>query len=360
MADLHPDIVKAIRDLAGTKLGRRYDRWARRRYGVAGGTLAGKTVSGEFGGRSTQSGAGVVSSAGARGPGQFIAGTRQEMIDRYGLDPWRSDKEAVRAMARYQMERGVEGYNPGDPKYKDYVLGQKLNRQDRLALRSAGGGRSADGGTLSLRGATRTTVGLKTRTIPGQSFQAERDAARQDLLLGGDFSLDKLLEYKASVNSMADVPDRKVSELEVSRKTGPGVNVRTQGGTKDGGGRAAAAHGKIIGVPYQGTHTLGNWQSDNAVDVAMPVGSKVRAPRNAVVEKVSGGYSGGASRFDGYQVTIRLANGNRLFYTHLSRPSVKPGQRLRAGQAVGRSGAANGVPHLHLGAEHGNPRRFAS
>lgn len=358
--DLHPDIVAAIRDFSGTKLGRRYDRFARRRYGVSGPVLLGKTNAGEAGGRSTKSGP-IVSRAGARGPFQFMPGTRQEMMDKYGLDPYKNDRQAVRSAARYQLQRGVEGYNPGMPTYKDYILGQKLNREDRRALRggpSRSGG--SGGGDLTLPGKVSTEVSLQSRTIPGQSFEAERSAARRGLLLSGRTDFDALLQYKAQVNSLQDIPSRKVSgPLRVTRTQGKPINIRqTAGSVAPGGGRVPVAAGKIIGTPYTGTHTLGNWQSDNAVDVSMPNGTKLRAPRNAVVEKVSGSYQGGASRFDGYQVTLRLPDGNRLFYTHLSRASVKPGQRLRAGQAVGRSGSANGVPHLHLGAERGNPKKF--
>jgi murein DD-endopeptidase MepM/ murein hydrolase activator NlpD len=134
-------------------------------------------------------------------------------------------------------------------------------------------------------------------------------------------------------------------------------------GARVGGGGVASPErsgklGKIIGTPHSGTHTLGNWQSDNAVDIAMPTGTILQSLEDGVVEKVSGSYQGGASRFDGYQVTIRFKNGNRAFYTHLSKAGVKAGQRLRAGQAIGRSGAANGVQHLHLGVEKGDPRKL--
>jgi hypothetical protein len=48
------------------------------------------------------------------------------------------------------------------------------------------------------------------------------------------------------------------------------------GGPMGRGGYAypLARRGKIIGTPYTGTHTLGNWQSDNAVDIAVPVGTR--------------------------------------------------------------------------------------
>lgn len=351
MADLHPDVVRAISQLSGTRLGRRYNRFAKRRYGVSGPKLAGKTVSAEFGGRSTKTGRGVVSSAGARGPAQFIPSTRQAYIDKYGVDPWAGDKQAIKGLMLHQLSTGVEGYNPGMPTYKNLVLGQKLNAEDRRALKGAAGGK----GSLTLEGAKSTDVALQSRTIPGQSFAKERRQARRELLLGGNLSLENLLEYKSSINSMQDVPERTVRDLKVKRRKGADITVPTRGG---GGRTSVAKGGSIIGTPFKGTHTLGNWQSDNAIDVALPVGTKLRVPEDAVVEKVAGSYKGGADRFDGFQVTVRLKDGNRLFYTHLKGARVKAGQRLRAGQAIGRSGAANGVEHLHLGAERGNPKRY--
>lgn len=116
--------------------------------------------------------------------------------------------------------------------------------------------------------------------------------------------------------------------------------------------------GERIGTPHSGTHTLGNWQSDNAYDIGVPNGTAIRVPRDAVVEKVKGSYAGGSSRFDGYQVTLRLKDGNRIFLTHLSKASVRVGQRLRAGAVVGRSGSANGVPHLHYGVQRGGPGKY--
>jgi hypothetical protein len=223
--DLHPDVVEAIRDLADTKLGRRYNRFAKKRYGVRGPILAGKTVAGEFGGRSTRSGRGVVSSAGARGPAQFIPSTRQAYMQRYGVDPWAGDKQAIKAMMLHHLNTGVEGYNPGMPTYRDYILGQRLNKADRRALK-----RSDLNGNFTLEGPRRTKVKLDKRVVPGQSFEAEREAARRELLLSGDFDLEKLLAYKASVNSLRDVPARTVpGDLKVKRTQGPDVKVQGRG-----------------------------------------------------------------------------------------------------------------------------------
>lgn len=141
--DLHPDIVKAIRDLSSTTLGRRFDQYARKNYHISGRALAAKQTAGEFGGRSTRTGRGVVSSAGARGPAQFIPSTRQEFIKQYGLDPWKDDRSAIEALMKYDLQRGVAGYNPGMPTYTNYVLGQKINPADLKALR--GGSVTAQG-----------------------------------------------------------------------------------------------------------------------------------------------------------------------------------------------------------------------
>lgn len=236
--DLHPDVVSAIQDLSATKLGRRYGRMARRRYGVPGWKLAGKTVAGEFGGRSTESGRGVVSSAGARGPAQFIPSTREAYIRQYGVDPWKNDRQAIKGLMLHQLNTGVEGYNPGMPTYKDYILGQRLNAADRRALRAGAQGsgnqpRSAARGTgaiLELEGPTRTRVSSGTTVIPGVSFEAERTAARRQLLLGGELNLGRLLEYKSTVNSMQDVPERVVrGPIQVDRQQGAPVRLRTRG-----------------------------------------------------------------------------------------------------------------------------------
>jgi murein DD-endopeptidase MepM/ murein hydrolase activator NlpD len=144
------------------------------------------------------------------------------------------------------------------------------------------------------------------------------------------------------------------------QKAGPGgADSDGSGSNREiSGGYPLSKRGKVIGVPHAGTHTLGNWQSDNAVDISVPDGTGVAALGDGVVEKVRGSYSGGSSRFDGFQVTVRFKDGNRAFYTHLSKASVKPGQKVKRGQMLGRSGSANGVPHLHLGVEKGDPRKL--
>jgi murein DD-endopeptidase MepM/ murein hydrolase activator NlpD len=114
--------------------------------------------------------------------------------------------------------------------------------------------------------------------------------------------------------------------------------------------------GPVIGTPYTGTHTIGNWQSDNAVDIKVPVGTPVLAIADGTIGSNIGSLGAAAgSRFAGLRVQLN-GSGNSWWYGHLSRLTVKAGQHVKAGDVIGYSGSASGVAHLHLGQEHGDPR----
>ena len=48
-------------------------------------------------------------------------------------------------------------------------------------------------------------------------------------------------------------------------------------------------------------------------------------------------------------------SGNDYYYAHLRHLVKRPGTRVQAGDVIGYSGAANGVPHLHCTARYGSP-----
>jgi murein DD-endopeptidase MepM/ murein hydrolase activator NlpD len=110
--------------------------------------------------------------------------------------------------------------------------------------------------------------------------------------------------------------------------------------------------GPIIGRPYQGSHTLGNWQSDNAVDIGIPVGTPVLATVSGYIGSNIGS-SGLGGRYAGLRLTL-IGRSNSYFYQHLSRLNVRAGQHVVAGQPLGRSGRA-GPAHLHFAVEFGTP-----
>lgn len=122
----------------------------------------------------------------------------------------------------------------------------------------------------------------------------------------------------------------------------------------------------LIGYPGTGTHSWtappNNWQSDNAVDVAMRPGTAVLAVMDGVVDTQLG-YgvmdASPSSRFGGSRLHIRHSNGMISFSHHLSRIRVARGARVRQGQRIGDSGIANGVAHLHFAVTQPfDPRSF--
>lgn len=112
--------------------------------------------------------------------------------------------------------------------------------------------------------------------------------------------------------------------------------------------------GPIIGTPYSGTHRRGNWQSDNAVDIAVPVGTPVYAAADGVIGPRIGPQNSKDPRLAGLRVTVQGA-GNSFYYGHLSRLTVSAGQHVTAGELIGYSGEANGTAHLHFAVQKGTP-----
>jgi murein DD-endopeptidase MepM/ murein hydrolase activator NlpD len=150
------------------------------------------------------------------------------------------------------------------------------------------------------------------------------------------------------------LPQTSTSSPSVKVSGGGPTASAASAGSAGSGRYPTGRVGKIIGTPYAGTHTLGNWQSDNAVDIAVPVGTPMVALQSGTVVKVRHHPQDGG-RFAGDQITIRGANGNEYFYAH-GVAGVRPGQRIRKGQSLGTTGSANGVAHLHFGQMKGDPR----
>lgn len=98
------------------------DKVAEERYGITGAELLAKTFKGES--NFNQKAVGPETPYGrARKAGQFIPPTRDEFVEKFGIDPWGNKAEVTKAMAyhldgKHYGSGGVEGYNPGmDPSY---------------------------------------------------------------------------------------------------------------------------------------------------------------------------------------------------------------------------------------------------
>ncbi len=86
------------------------------------------------------------------------------------------------------------------------------------------------------------------------------------------------------------------------------------------------------------------------VDVSCPRGSEVLAARDGKV--VFTGFEGGYGKL----VVVQHEHGYRSYYGHLSRPLVKPGDMVKRGSVIARSGNTGRTtgPHLHFEVRRGD------
>jgi murein DD-endopeptidase MepM/ murein hydrolase activator NlpD len=87
---------------------------------------------------------------------------------------------------------------------------------------------------------------------------------------------------------------------------------------------------------------LGGYRPHLAVDYGAPIGTPVRAVADGVV--IQAGWNGGY----GNSISLRHARGYETMYNHLSKIDVRPGERVRQRQVIGRVGSTglSTAPHL--------------
>jgi hypothetical protein len=121
-----------------------------------------------------------------------------------------------------------------------------------------------------------------------------------------------------------------------------------------------ASRGVIVGCPFVpgSTHSPtappDNLASDNAVDLAVPLGTPVLAVADGTIGPLLGPLDSHDPHMAGLRLHLDTPN-RRFYYAHLSRIDVTPGQEVHQGQQIGLTGEAAGVPHLHFAQDTGNP-----
>ena len=125
------------------------------------------------------------------------------------------------------------------------------------------------------------------------------------------------------------------------------------GGLSAGAARPGDRH---AGRPPR-PRALGNWQSDNAIDIAVPAGN--RGARRRRRHRGEYGRLAAVARRRRDRRLQRHAAGRQgqrgLLHAPDTARSCEPGERVRAGPGDRLSGYANNVEHLHIGLEHGDP-----
>ncbi len=318
------------------------------------------------------------------GPMQLTSPGLQDRADALG-GCWKVDpniRVGVEFLAgniqRLGLYRGVAAYN-GSTAYADKVL--PLEKKWRAKIGSAGATDPATGGgsgprTLKVRNPRMRGSDVEgLQKLLNKRFEEWKIAVRidEDGIYGPDTrkaarrvayglgvpASDYEKGITPALRSKLRRPSRRTAaEIERAKTRRPWLRKlrRVSGSTASastaGGNYPLARHGAIIGTPFQGTHTRGNWQSDNALDISVPNGTPVIALDDGVIVKTFNSPSGVTA---GWQVTLRGSD-NAWFYGHLTTVSVRAGDHVRKGQTIGTSGSANGVPHLHIGQQVGRPR----
>lgn len=266
----------------------------------------------------------------------------RQQLDRYG--------DITKALAAYNAGPGAVAKYNGVPPYAETQ--NYVKQVARYAKMYAGLGGSVTGAS--------NPIG-RTDSIPPQVSITSPELATAPTLP----ALPRTPTFGVMGTSVRS-PTLKIAPLSLPRPTLSG-GTDTSGlfsgaGSSGGGGSPAGVgyplgiKGNVIGTPHSGTHTLGNWQSDNAVDLSAKIGTPIYAVASGTIGSRIGSLGKGG-RFAGLRLTLQT-NGNAFYYAHLSKLSVRAGQRVKAGQLLGYSGEANGVGHLHIGAEFGDIRKL--
>lgn len=246
-----------------------------RPYGISGEALLAKLVAGESGDNP-----GAVSYAGAKGRTQFMPGSRDIALRKYGVDPWRSADEAVHAAAlhlrgKINGSKGLEGYNPGDPNYPRYILDQQVGD-----VGGSGGGRRASTGTP---GTPETVV------TPGvDNSLLRKQLVRSFLAEGGVANPNAVLSLAGSYSQAADIP-------------GSVETVTTPGSAK----RSPSSRGSGT-VPLGGSKNAGK----GAFTVSGPNPDRLQKPLSSFARKVADIYGGSLVGLDGSTHSKYTVNGN--------------------------------------------------
>jgi murein DD-endopeptidase MepM/ murein hydrolase activator NlpD len=121
-----------------------------------------------------------------------------------------------------------------------------------------------------------------------------------------------------------------------------------------GGGAQSPVPGMAPTSGFGAKDTSGIWSGSNnkhtGQDYPMPIGSDVQAAMDGVVIDDAPGYE--------YGITVQVdhENGFQTLYGHLSKALVNPGDRVKKGQVIGKSGDTGNVtgPHLHFEVRKGS------
>lgn len=202
----------------------------------------------------------------------------------------------------------------------------------------------------------------------GELCQAVEVSAYPDRYATNVDKATSLLEQynakKSDKDASESEPPEKDSDGRVGDRPYAGEQMKTGGKKK----RNDSDDGKWVfpiskhaayegGVAGHMSRPLGNWQSDNAVDLMAPAGTKWIAVEDGTISTSQGwGDSSGSGQATvyGYRLHLEGESGNTYFYQHGASNIAPRGKKVKKGDVIGEIGdyASNGIPtHLHFAAK---------
>lgn len=184
----------------------------------------------------------------------------------------------------------------------------------------------------------------KQHVRPGQTAQAEPKAdakakAAEAKASAKAEAAQKLAEARATKDASQKAAAAEKPEKAAARET-------AKPSKPEPAVAEAAAVSESFRWPAKGRVIAGYGTSGNeGINIAMPEGTSVKAAEDGTVA-----YAGSDVKGYGKLVLVRHANGYVSAYAHNGEIDVKPGEKVKRGQTIAKSGASGNVtsPQLHF------------
>lgn len=183
---------------------------------LSGSALLLKIAQGESSALTSDGARTDVSPAGARAWMQFMPSSRAVAIQKYGVDPWRTPEEAVRAATlhlrgKINGKTGLEGYNPGSSSYPNYILGQRVGATHEA---SGSGGAPAAASPAAPRTSTATASAMPAFDVVSAPEAVQAPVVQASPLTAPKFSAGPTMPagYQAPVSGGGPVAQEKPAD----------------------------------------------------------------------------------------------------------------------------------------------------
>ncbi|MEO3972947.1 M23 family metallopeptidase [Streptomyces sp. CAU 1734] len=208
---------------------------------------------------------------------------------------------------------------------------------------------TAMGATEEIGAATQPGTGeaLRSRILQqAEQQQAEAEAVARAAAENAAAAKAAAAAKKAEAKAEAEAKAKKKAEAEAKAKKKAEAEAKAKEKEK-----AKLAKGFVLPTSsYTITATFGQsgpmWSSGyhTGLDMAAPTGTPAKAVTSGTIK------SAGWHSSYGYNIVLKLSNGTEVMYAHLSSMSVSAGQKVGAGETIGRVGSTGNSSgsHLHL------------